>query len=167
MYDYVLQYGFDKKTEKYIQDIKDHLKQNNIVDKERKWRPHITIDLYNCKNQYEFINKVDNAAFNIRKFMIECKNLNNFNKETLYIEPWNKEKLLELKQAFDNELNNYRIENRKLRAYIPHITLCTVDKIDENLYGLAESKFEPFTAEIKYLWIYNHDMELIKQYELK
>ena len=35
MYDYVLQYGFDKETQDYIQSIKNILKSNNIEDKER------------------------------------------------------------------------------------------------------------------------------------
>ena len=51
MYDYVLQYGFDKETQDYIQSIKNTLKSNNIEDKERNWLPHITIDLYDCKNK--------------------------------------------------------------------------------------------------------------------
>ena len=55
MYDYVLQYGFDIESENNIQNIKKYLKNNNIKDKERKWRPHITIDLYDCTNQNEFI----------------------------------------------------------------------------------------------------------------
>lgn len=33
MYDYVLQYGFDKETQDYIQSIKNTLKSNNIEDK--------------------------------------------------------------------------------------------------------------------------------------
>ena len=51
MYDYVLQYGFDTESIYYIQCIKDYLKNNRIIDRERNWLPHITIDLYNCKNE--------------------------------------------------------------------------------------------------------------------
>lgn len=54
MYDYVLQYGFDDKSSRIIQEIKDYLKVNEIKDRERKWLPHITIDLYDCKDQNEF-----------------------------------------------------------------------------------------------------------------
>lgn len=113
MYDYVLQYGFDIESEKNIQNIKNYLKDNNIKDKERKWRPHITIDLYDCTNQNEFIEKVDIIVNNIKCFKLECKNLNDFYKETLYIEPYNKDRLLELKSIFDNVLNDYRKQNRK------------------------------------------------------
>ena len=79
MYDYVLQYGFDIESEKNIQTIKNYLKDNNIKDKERKWRPHITIDLYD----------------------------------------------------------------------------------------LTHNVFESFVAKVKYIWIYNQKMELIKEYKLK
>ena len=89
MYDYVLQYGFDQNIQKTIQEIKECLKKNEIEDRERKWLPHITIDLYNCKNQNEFIEQI------------------------------------------------------------------------------AKQKFEPFVARIKYLWVYNCDMKLIKEYQLK
>lgn len=71
MYDYVLQYGFDTESKYYIQSIKDYLKNNRIIDRERNWLPHITIDLYNCKNEKEFIDKLDiivekiSAFFNI------------------------------------------------------------------------------------------------------
>jgi len=34
MYDYVLQYGIDIKSQSYIQDIKQYLKNNGIEDKE-------------------------------------------------------------------------------------------------------------------------------------
>lgn len=50
MYDYVLQYGFDKKTQTNMQELKRCLKENCIKDKERNWLPHITINLYDCKN---------------------------------------------------------------------------------------------------------------------
>ena len=32
---------------------------------------------------------------------------------------------------------------------------------------LANEKFSPFSARIKYIWIYNRDMDLIKEYSLK
>ena len=85
MYDYVLQYGFDKNTQKTIQEIKGCLKKNKIEDRERNWLPHITIDLYNCKSQNEFIEQLDKIVGQIESFEIECKNLNNFDEETLYI----------------------------------------------------------------------------------
>lgn len=34
MYDYVLQYGFDKEIQDYIQSIKNILKLNNVIDRE-------------------------------------------------------------------------------------------------------------------------------------
>ena len=87
MYDYVLQYGFDKKLQEYIQNIKEYLKINNVEDKERNW--------------------------------------------------------------------------------LPHITLCTNNDIDENIYNLANKKFYPISVEIKYIWVYDQKMKLVKEYRLK
>lgn len=166
MYDYVLQYGFDIESQNYIQRIKDHLKNNGIQDRERNWLPHITIDIYDCRDKYEFISKLDTILKGIKEFEIEFKNLNNFNNETLYIEPYNKEELIDLKQFFNKELNNYMLEKRKERKYNPHATLCTSDTLDKSIQ-LANEKFHPFIAKIKYIWVYNRDIELIKQYNLK
>lgn len=166
MYDYVLQYGFDVKSQNYIQGIKDYLKDKGIKDRERNWLPHITIDLYNCKNKEEFIDKLDTIIENIKQFDVEFKNLNTCNDETLYIEPKNKDNLKKLKQYFNKELNNYMLEKRRERKYIPHATLCTSDTLDKSI-KLANEKFSPFTARIKYIWIYNRDMDLIKEYSLK
>mgnify|MGYP004627036921 FL=1 len=166
MYDYVLQYGFDIESKYYIQSIKDYLKNNRIIDRERNWLPHITIDLYNCKNEKEFIDKLDVIVEKISAFNIEFKNLNTCNNETLYIEPYNKEILMELKQYFNTELNNYMLEKRRERKYIPHATLCTSDTLDKSIQ-LANQKFNPFISTIKYIWVYNRDMQLIKEYNLK
>lgn len=166
MYDYVLQYGFDTESKYYIQSIKDYLKNNRIIDRERNWLPHITIDLYNCKNEKEFIDKLDVIVEKISAFNIEFKNLNTCNNETLYIEPYNKEILMELKQYFNTELNNYMLEKRRERKYIPHATLCTSDTLDKSI-RLANQKFNPFISTIKYIWVYNRDMQLIKEYNLK
>ena len=167
MYDYVLQYGFDKDTQKLVQKIKDYLKENKIKNEERDWLPHITIDLYNCKDQETFINKLDNIIANINKFKIRFKNLNDFDAKTLYIEPFDTKELIKLKQIFNKELNEYRLENRKNIIYKPHITLCTNDDINQSTYDLAHHIFNSFTGEIKYILVYNENMELIKQYELK
>lgn len=150
MYDYVLQYGFDTESKYYIQSIKDYLKNNRIIDSERNWLPHITIDLYNCKNEKEFIDKLDVIVEKISAFNIEFKNLNTCNNETLYIEPYNKEILMELKQYFNTELNNYMLEKRRERKYIPHATLCTSDTLDKSIQ-LANQKFNPFISTIKYI----------------
>lgn len=166
MYDYVLQYRFDTESKYYIQSIKDYLKNNRIIDRERNWLPHITIDLYNCKNEKEFIDKLDVIVEKISAFNIEFKNLNTCNNETLYIEPYNKEILMKLKQYFNTELNNYMLEKRRERKYIPHATLCTSDTLDKSIQ-LANQKFNPFISTIKYIWVYNRDMQLIKEYNLK
>lgn len=166
MYDYVLQYVFDTESKYYIQSIKDYLKNNRIIDRERNWLPHITIDLYNCKNEKEFIDKLDVIVEKISAFNIEFKNLNTCNNETLYIEPYNKEILMELKQYFNTKLNNYMLEKRRKRKYIPHATLCTSDTLDKSIQ-LANQKFNPFISTIKYIWVYNRDMQLIKEYNLK
>lgn len=103
----------------------------------------------------------------IKQIDIEFKNLNDFEKETLYIEPFKKEELLKLKKVFDEKLKDYRLENRKERIYMPHVTLCTNDLIEEKTYELANKKFKPFSTKIKYIWIYNQQMDLIKEYQLE
>lgn len=147
MYDYVLQYGFDKETQDYIQNIKNTLKSNNVIDRERNWLPHITIDLYNCKNKNEFIEKLDNITKNINSFNIELRNLNDFDNETLYIEPYNKEDLTNLKLTFDEELKLYRLERRLKRVYRPHITLCTNSDLSI-AYKVANQNFLPFNEQL-------------------
>ncbi len=167
MYDYVLQYGFDKETEQFIKSIQNYLKENKIKNEERNWLPHITIDLYDCKDQETFINKLDNMISNINRFKIRCINLNDFDAKTLYIEPFDTKELIRLKQLFNQELDAYRLENTRNRIYKPHITLCTNDNINQNTYDLAHNIFHSFVGEIKYIWVYNQNMELIKEYELK
>ena len=165
MYDYVLQYGFDKETQEHIQSIKDTLKSSGVEDKERNWLPHITIDLYDCKDKNEFIEKLDNMVKNISSFNIEFRNLNNFDNETLYIEPYNKENLMNLKFIFDEKLKPYRLERRLKRVYKPHVTLCTNNDLSI-AYKIAKEKFSPFNGTIKYIWCYNQNMELLKEYIL-
>lgn len=165
-YDYVLQYGFDIDTQNYIQSIKDYLKYSGIIDEERNWLPHITIDLYNCKDQKEFFDKLDLVVDKLHKFNLEFKNLNNFYERTLYIEPYNKETILDFKSIFNYDLDCYRLENRKQKIYTPHATLCTSNTFDKSLL-LAKEKFSPFVATVKYIWVYNQQLELLKAYELK
>ena len=165
MYDYVLQYGFDKETQEHIQSIKNTLKSSNVEDKERNWLPHITIDLYDCKDKNEFIEKLDKIVKNISSFNIEFKNLNNFDEETLYIEPYNKDDLMNLKSIFDEELKPYRLEKRLKRIYSPHVTLCTNNDLSIG-YKIANEEFSSFNGTIKYIWCYNQDMELLKEYIL-
>ena len=167
MYDYVLQYGFDKETEQFVQSIKNYLKENKIKDEERNWLPHITIDLYDCKDQETFIKKLDNIISNIKEFNVRFINLNDFNGKTLYIEPFDTKELITLKQIFNKELDEYRLENTRNRIYKPHITLCKNDDINQNTYDLAHNVFHSFIGDITYIWVYNQDMELIKEYELK
>ena len=166
MYDYVLQFGFDIENQKYIESIKQYLKENKIKDKEKNWLPHITIDLYNSKNEKEFIKKIDSIVNNIECFNLNFNNLNDFDKATLYLEPFNADILIKIKIMFDNILTDYRLETRKQRIYQPHVTLCTNDNINEAL-TFAKSKFKAFKGNVKYLWIYNSEVKLIKEYELK
>ena len=166
MYDYVLQYGFDTDSQNVIQKIKDYLKNNGIKDREREWLPHITIDIYDCKNQEEFIEKLDLVIQKVKPFDVEFKNLNNCNGETLYIEPYEDKKLMELKVFFDKELNEYMLEHRRTRKYIPHATLCTSDYLEKSI-KLANEKFLPFVAKVECIWVYNNEMNLIKEYRLR
>lgn len=153
------------KKQKIISKIKNTLKENNIMDKEKNWRPHITIDLYNCSNRDQFIEMIDEIIEKIKSFEIEFNNLNNFEEETLYIEPFNKTELYEIKTIFDSQLNKYRLEKRLKRTYKPHVTLCTNDDLTKAKL-LLEDKFKPFIGKISYLWIYNPKVELIKEYYL-
>ncbi len=165
MYDYVLQLGFDKKTEDYIQNIKNTLKENNVIDKEKNWRPHITIDLYNCNSQGQFIGAIDKVMKEIKSCEIEFNNLNNFEEETLYIEPFNKKVLYEIKNIFDNQLGEYRLEKRINRVYKPHVTLCTNQDLTK-AKRISKDIFRPFKGKISYLWIYNPKLMLVKEYRL-
>ncbi len=165
MYDYVIQLGFDKDTEAYIQNIKNTLKENHVMDKEKNWRPHITIDLYNCNNQEQFIAMVDKIIEKIKSSEIKFNNLNNFEEETLYIEPFNKTPLYEIKNIFDNQLSKYRLEKRINRIYKPHVTLCTNNDLTKAKL-ISEDKFKPFIGKILYLWIYNPQLLLVKEYHL-
>ena len=45
------------------------------MDKEKNWRPHITIDLYNCSNRDQFIEMIDEIIEKIKSFEIEFNNL--------------------------------------------------------------------------------------------
>lgn len=38
---------------------------------------------------------------------------------------------------------------------------------EKNTYDIAKTKFRPFTAEVKYVWIYTPEIVLVKQIELK
>lgn len=166
MYDYVLQLGFDKETEDFIQDIKNTLKENGVEDKEKNWRPHITVDLYNCDNKESFVKEVDEIIKEIRSFEIKFNNLNNFNEKTLYIEPFNKTELIDIKNTFDNRLNKYRLESRLSKIYKPHATLCTNEDL-RKAKTISDDKFKAIVGKVSYLWIYNPKVELIKEYELK
>jgi len=165
MYDYVIQYGFDDIPQSKIQSIKDHIKTGDVNDQYRNWQPHITIDLYQCADKDKFISAVDFVIKKLQKFELEFNVLSNFNKRVLYIEPHNKKELLEYKDMFDSTLDKFRVEQVKQRIYNPHVTLCITEMFDKAL-TLANQKFKPFNAEVKYIWIYNQNIELIKQYEL-
>lgn len=117
------------------------------------------------KTKMSFLNKLDKIIKDIKQFHIDFRGLNSFNEETLYIEPYNKEILMDLKKYFDKELNNYMQDKRRARKYMPHATLCTSNLLDKSI-DLANDKFIPFIATVKYIWVYNKDMVLIKEYKL-
>lgn len=128
--------------------------------------PHITIDLYDCKNKNEFIEKLNKIVQNITSFNIEFRKLNIFNNETLYIEPYNKDNLMNLKCLFDEQLKSYRLEKTVKRVYRPHVTLCTNNDLSI-AYKIAKEEFLSFKGRVKYIWCYNQNMELLKEYILK
>ena len=166
MYDYVIQLSINKKFQRKVNKLKNILKNNKIEDTERNWLPHITIDIYNCGDEIEFIKRVDLIVKSIKSFYINCNKLNDFDKKTLYIDQLNKKELLTIKEKFDKALEKYRLQNRKSRVYKPHITLCTNENI-EAAKAIAENNFKNFVAEVKYLWVYNRNMRLIKEYKLR
>ncbi len=90
-----------------------------LLIRKKNWRPHITIDLYNCDN----------------------------------------------KDLFDISLSKFRLEKRKNRIYRPHITLCTNDDLNSAI-KISEDMFKHFVGKVAYLWIYNPQVNLIKEYSL-
>lgn len=99
--------------------------------------------MYDCKNKNIFIEKLDKIVQNISSFNMEFRNLNNFDNETLYIEPYNKDNLMNLKSIFDQELKPYRLERRLKRVYKPHVTLCTNNDLS-TAYKIANEEFSTF-----------------------
>ena len=93
------------------------------------------------------------------------RNFNTCNNRTLYIEPYLDKEFYKLKKYFDEQLNNYMLEKRKTRNYIPHITLNTSNELDRSIM-LAKETFKPMKIQINYIWVYNRNMDLIKVYEL-
>ena len=58
------------------------------------------------------------------------------------------------------------LEKRRERKYI--ITLHFVQVMHwTKPIQLANEKFNPFVSTIKYIWVYNMDMQLIKEYNLR
>lgn len=72
---------------------------------------------------------------------------------------------MNLKSIFDEELKLYRLERRLKRIYRPHVTLCTNNDLSI-VYKIANEKFIPFNGAIKYIWCYNRNMKLLKEYIL-
>ena len=87
--------------------------------------------------------KLDKIVQNISSFNMEFRNLNNFDNETLYIDPYNKDNLMNLKSIFDQELKPYRLERRLKRVYKPHVTLCTNNDLS-TAYKIANEEFSTF-----------------------
>lgn len=73
---------------------------------------------------------------------------------------------MNLKSIFDEELKPYRLERRLKRVYRPHVTLCTNNDLSI-AYKIANAEFSPFNGTVKYIWCYNQNMELLKEYVLK
>ena len=73
---------------------------------------------------------------------------------------------MKLKLVFDEGLQEYRIENRKMREYRPHITLCTNDDLTK-AKEIANKKFKAIIGRVEYVWVYDCNMNLIREYKLK
>lgn len=138
MEELILQFAFDREAMITIQDIRNHIRVNEFVDRQRGWLPHITINKYNVESQdkEKFIKLTDEIISNYSLFNLHLEALDNFingeNDGTLYIKPTETENLCTLKQQFDVKLEEFTIESRKKRYYTPHITLCTNNMLKES-----------------------------------
>lgn len=165
MYDYVLQLLYDDETTNEITELKNILVKNNIENNERPWLPHITIDLYYNVNSVEFISILDNFIKIKKQFNFEFDKLGKIDKGVLFLVPNNIEELVKIKEELNIKLDKYRINDRRNKDYIPHSTL-TINKDVTYAEKLLSQNFAPIKCTVKYLCIYNSDMELIKKYEL-
>jgi len=166
MYDYVLQFGFDNESQFKVQEIRNHIRQNGFVDRQRGWLPHITIDMYKCKNQNQFIEIVDEIVKGLKRFEIKMDRLDDFFNEYLHIKPEPIKTLAKIKQQFDKQLNDYMLASRRTKEYTPHISLSQNDELEKS-QEVAMEKFVPWNATVCKIWVYNKNMQLVKEYKLK
>ena len=52
---YILQFGLDKNSQDFIQNVRNEIRIAGFVDRQRGWLPHITIDKYDGSNFEELI----------------------------------------------------------------------------------------------------------------
>ena len=163
---YILQFGLDKDSQNFVQNIRNEIKLAGFVDRQRGWLSHITIDKYNDSNFNLLINSIESVLKNFSAFDIDLKQLGNFDNETLFIDPLPKNIILDIKTQLDLALDEFRFESRKLRPYNPHITLCTNDNFDE-CQKIATKHLSPRKAVVDRIWLYTEkDMKLIKEWTL-
>lgn len=164
---YILQFGLDKNSQDFIQNVRNEIRIAGFVDRQRGWLPHITIDKYDGSNFEELIEKINQVIANVSAFKINLETLNNFDKETLFVEPEPKDKVLEIKSELDIALDKFRFESRRMRGYNPHITLCTNNNLEE-CEKIAYQHFSKREATIERVWLYTEkNMELVKEWVLK
>ncbi|MBE6123980.1 MAG: 2'-5' RNA ligase family protein [Erysipelotrichaceae bacterium] len=162
--EYVLQFGFDIKSQKKIQKIKNYLRLKGIVDKQRGWFPHITLNLYQIDDLDKFIEIIDKFVGNISSFEVICSSLGNFRQETLFINPNSKEDFESIKNIFDKKLKKYVIPDD--RPYSPHITVCT-NSMFEKSEELTRKKFKKMKVNVCKIWLFDEKVNLIKEWKLK
>ena len=163
-YDYVLQFGLDRLSQAYVQNIRNRIRQNDLVDRQRGWLPHITIDKYKCKEEDKIVEIIDSVVEGIYEIPFAVEEFGNFDGETLYLKPSNIEEFQIVKETFDKALKNYKVKGRD--TYNPHITLCTNDKLEESI-DVVMSIFSSFSGYACKLWLYDEKMCLIKEWLLK
>ena len=166
MYNYVIQIALDRTSQTYVQNLRNCIRQNNIVDRQRGWLPHITVDKYNCKNEKNLINKITEIVSDIKVFKFNVSGFSSFSGETLYLKPDKLDEIIELKNKFDKGLSRYRLSKElRRKEYNPHITICTNDRLEDSIQVLMNyfSSFEVFVSKI---WLYTEDMRLVKEWEL-
>lgn len=135
-----------------------------IPDKQRGWLPHVTLNLYQFEDLDKFIKSIDKFIGEISTFGVMCSSLGNFRKETLFIDPDNKECFESIKNLFDKKLAKYVIKDD--RKYAPHITICTNNMFDKSV-ELTKKKFKKMKVKVCKIWLFDEKVNFIKEWKLK
>lgn len=165
MYDYVVMLLFEDICAEKIRYLKDILTNEGIKSREKPWPPHITVDLYKGIKIDDLLEKIDSYAKGLSAFPIYIRGVNDFHDKVLYLEFTGEPQFQEIKDKFDELLSDYRIEENKRDAYIPHATL-VINQDIEPARKIMKEHFEPFAGKMIYLAVYDRSLRLLKKYSL-